>query len=252
MIDNHIFYIVLPLAFATGASVGSFVTMASYRLPLGQEIVFTPSHCTKCNATLTVRDLFPILSWLFARGRCRHCQVPVSIRYPLIELALGLTFAALIPLYGLGAKTLLLLLLATELAILIVTDIEHTIIPDGVQIALFFTGVAWCIRRDADWGDVFVSATAGLSLGLLLHYGYKVLRKKDGLGFADVKFFCVAGVWLSFTSFVSFLFIAGVLGTLTGLLWRELKRGPIFPFGPALAVSLFINVLFPNLITRLM
>jgi prepilin signal peptidase PulO-like enzyme (type II secretory pathway) len=251
MINNQLFTIVLPLAFLLGACVGSFVTMASYRLPLDQEIVFKPSHCPHCAATLTVRDLFPLLSWILARGRCRHCHAPVSARYPLIELALGIAFAALVFCYGISFKTLLLLLLVTELAILIVTDLEHTIIPDGVQIAMFFTGILWCIRSNADWVDVTISASLGLGLGLALHYGYKWLRKKDGLGWADVKFLGVAGVWLPLAAFVPFLFFSGLMGTLTGLLWQVLKRGPIFPFGPALAVSLFINVLFPDLLARL-
>jgi leader peptidase (prepilin peptidase)/N-methyltransferase len=117
--------------------------------------------------------------------------------------------------------------------------------------ALFFTGIAWCIRSEADWGEVLTSAATGLSLGLLLHYGYKWVRKKDGLGWADVKFLGIAGVWLPLMSFVPFLFLSGVMGTLTGLLWRALRRGPIFPFGPALATALFINVLWPNLLQRI-
>jgi prepilin signal peptidase PulO-like enzyme (type II secretory pathway) len=146
----------------------------------------------------------------------------------------------------------MLALLATELAILIVTDLEHMIIPDGVQVALLFTGIFYDIGRDAEWSAVFKSAALGLGLGLLLHYGYKAVRKKDGLGWADVKFFCVAGVWLPFASFVSFLFFAGIFGTLTGFVWRAQNRGAIFPFGPALAASLFLNVLFSNLLLRLL
>ncbi len=252
MIDNQLLFSVLPIAFVLGACVGSFVTMASWRLPRGEEIIFKPSHCPSCNATLTATDLVPLLSWVSARGHCRHCKASVSVRYPLIELSLAIAFTAVVLFYGVSFKAFLLLLLVSELAILIVTDLEHTIIPDGVQIALFFTGVFWCIARDADWDTVLTSALTGLSLGLLLHYGYKVLRKKDGLGWADVKFLCVAGIWLPLISFVPFLFIAGLIGTLTGLLWKRLGRGPLFPFGPALAVSLLINVLWPNLLQRLL
>jgi len=252
MPDSHHTTIFLTAAFLTGLAMGSFVSVASYRLPRGEEIVFKPSHCPHCGAMLAVRELFPLLSWLIQRGRCLHCAAPIGIRYPLIELAMGIAFFALALAFGLTFKTLILALLVTEFAILIVTDLEHTIIPDGVQIALFFTGIAWCILRDANWEDVIISATTGLFLGLLLHYGYKLLRKKDGLGWADVKFLCIAGVWLPLAAFPSFLFFAGVIGTLTGISWRLLKRGPLFPFGPALAVSLFINILWPNLFQHLM
>jgi leader peptidase (prepilin peptidase)/N-methyltransferase len=252
MVDYHILYIALPVVFLAGACVGSFVTMASWRLPREEEIVFTPSHCPHCNATLKARDLIPLFSWLSQRGHCRHCKAPVSARYPLIELSLAIAFTLVVLTFGLTFKTLLLLFLVTELAILIVTDLEHTIIPDGVQMVLFFTGIFWCILRDAEWEDVILSASAGLSLGLLLHYGYKWLRKKDGLGWADVKFLCVAGVWLPLAAFVPFLFFSGVIGTLTGLLWQKLGRGALFPFGPALAISLLINVIQPNLLQNLM
>jgi prepilin signal peptidase PulO-like enzyme (type II secretory pathway) len=252
MIDNHFISILLPVAFAVGASVGSFVTVASYRLPRGEEIVFKPSHCPHCAAVLKARDLFPVFSWALQRGRCRYCKMAIGARYPVTELALGLAFAGLFIAYGLSFKALILAFLVTELAILIVTDLEHTIIPDGVQIALFFTGIVYCNWRDFAWSDVLWSAASGLMLGLLLHFGYKALRKKDGLGWADVKFLCVAGVWLPPASFVSFLFFAGVFGTLTGLIWRALGRGPLFPFGPALAASLLLNVLFPDLLEKLL
>jgi prepilin signal peptidase PulO-like enzyme (type II secretory pathway) len=81
---------------------------------------------------------------------------------------------------------------------------------------------------------------------LALHYGYKWLRKKDGLGFGDVKFLAVAGLWLGVMPMVPFLFYAGVLGIITGLVWRALGLGPVFPFGPSLAVALFICVAYPE------
>src|SRR5271155_5398242 len=129
MLDIHILYIALPVAFLTGISVGSFVTMASWRLPRAEEIVFKPSHCPHCGATLTVRELIPLFSWAIQRGRCLHCATPIGARYPLTELSLGIAFSAIVATYGVSVETLMLLLLLSELAILIVTDLEHTMIP---------------------------------------------------------------------------------------------------------------------------
>lgn len=241
-------FLFLFFIFVLGAAVGSFVTMASYRIPRGKEIVFTPSHCTHCSKSLTARDLIPLLSWLMQRGRCRHCKTPVSPRYPLTELALGISFVGIVLLYGISISSLLFALLATELAILIITDLEHYIIPDSIQIAILITGIAYQIYKLADVQGVMMSMAAGLTLGLVLHYGYLYLRKKDALGFGDVKFLCVAGSWLPLTDFVPFMLFAGIMGIVTGLLWRWLGRGAIFPFGPALAFSLFINILFPDMI----
>lgn len=231
--------------------MGSFVTLASYRLPLGEDIIFKPSRCPKCDTPLGFRDLFPLLSWLIQRGHCRHCATPVSARYPLTELFLALTFAGMAYLFGPTLQTALLCLLATELAILIVTDFEHTIIPDSVQVALAITGILYAIYHDVDWTIPATSASTGLVLGLALHFGYPYLRKKEGLGFGDVKFLAVAGLWIPLSAFPAFLFISGLTGTFTGLIWRYTGRGEIFPFGPALALSLYINVIEPNLLERL-
>ncbi|MEI6730795.1 MAG: prepilin peptidase [Pseudomonadota bacterium] len=235
-------------AFLYGIATGSFVTMASYRIPLGQDLIFKPSYCPKCHSKVGAIGLIPVFSWLIQRGKCRNCKSTISLRYPLIELSLGLTFCLIVYLYGLSLTTLFLLLLASELLILIVTDLEHYIIPDSIQIALLITGLSYRIHSGSELSDIFITSIFGLSIGLLLHYGYLYLRKKDALGLGDVKFLAVAGIWLSFTSFVPFLFIAGVIGTLTGLLWRVLKRGEAFPFAPALAISLLINVLFPYIL----
>lgn len=244
LLPYHEFF--YSLAFLLGACMGSFVTLASYRLPLGEDIVLKPSRCPACNTSLKWYDLFPILSWLFAKGQCRHCHAPVHWRYPAIELALGLAFLALAMHYGASLQTILLCLLATELVILIVTDFEHMIIPDSVQVALAVTGICYNIYHNTDWQQPALSAALAGGLGLALHYGYPILRKKDGLGFGDVKFLAVAGIWLPAETLPVFFFVAGVIGTVTGLLWKLKKQnGGIFPFGPALAASLLINVVFP-------
>lgn len=244
-------YILLPFAFLVGTCMGSFVTMASYRIPLGLDIVFRPSYCPPCGANLTPRELFPLLSWFLQKGLCLHCKTPISIRYPLTEIALGSIFTALAWQYGFGMQALFYALLATELAILIVTDLEHFIIPDSIQAALLITGATYDVWRFADINDVAGGVALGLAIGLSLHYGYLYLRKKDALGWGDVKFLAVAGVWLPPVDFVPFLFLSGVIGIVTGLTWRRLGRGPVFPFGPALALSLFINVLIPDILARL-
>lgn len=70
-----------------GPTLGSFATMLSYRLPRGLSIIAPTSSCPQCKARLDPRDLVPIFSWLFSKGRCRHCGAKISVRYPLIELS---------------------------------------------------------------------------------------------------------------------------------------------------------------------
>jgi len=228
-----------------GLCFGSFITCASYRLPLEIDVVKKPSYCPSCNATLAFKDLWPVLSWVTAGGKCRHCKTKVSIRYPLIEIFTAAVFLLIYHQYGLTLQALLLALLAVALLVMIVADLEHYIIPDQIHIFLLPLGLAYHFTIGTPPTDVTYGFLAGTGLGLALHYGYGWLRKKDVLGFGDVKFFAVAGVWLTLMPFVPFLFLSGLLGVIFGLFWRAIGKGPIFPFGPALAVSLFICVMFP-------
>jgi leader peptidase (prepilin peptidase) / N-methyltransferase len=77
-----------------GLLVGSFLNVVVYRVPRHLSIVQPPSHCPACDARLTALDLVPVVSWLMLRGRCRHCHAPISLRYPMVELATGLAFAS--------------------------------------------------------------------------------------------------------------------------------------------------------------
>jgi leader peptidase (prepilin peptidase) / N-methyltransferase len=77
-----------------GLVVGSFLNVVVYRLPLGMSVVEPPSRCPSCETRLTVVDLVPVLSWLWLRGKCRHCGAHIAARYPLVELSSGLLCAA--------------------------------------------------------------------------------------------------------------------------------------------------------------
>lgn len=230
-----------------GLAFGSFITLASWRLPREEGLTLPPSRCTSCGARLGVRDLFPLFSWLFSRGRCRHCGVGVHWRYPAIEAVTALAFLAVYAAHGLNIESGLLMLACVALLVMIVVDFEHYLIPDEVQWALLALAVAYGWRIEAPWAEMAAGGAFGLALGLALKYGFRWLRGKEGLGMGDVKFLAVAGVWLGIYGMPVFLLLSGVLGVSLGIVWRLLKRGPYFPFGPALAMALFICVLFPRL-----
>ena len=139
----------------------------------------------------------------------------------------------------LGGLTVLLL-------IMIVVDFEHYIIPDSVQVGLLLLGIVWRVQHYIEWDDIVIGGTLGLAIGIALVLGFRYLRNKEALGYGDVKFLAVAGVWLGALPLLPFLFYGGLLGILTALPWRLMGRGAVFPFGPALAVSLYACVIFPE------
>ncbi len=233
-------------AMLLGLAFGSFVTLVTYRLPRGEPIFRGRSRCPSCAAALGPRDLVPVLSWLAHRGCCRRCGAPVSVRYPIMELVLAVLFVVVYLHVGATLPGLLLAALAVGLVTLSVIDLEVGIIPDRVLLVLAPLGLAYQLAI----GHVLV-ALAGAVLAGGLAFGLRVaflrLRGRNALGLGDVKFFATAGLWLGPMGLPAFMVIAGLGGAVFAVLWRRLGGDREFPFAPALALGLFLCLLFPGL-----
>lgn len=238
-------YIAALLA-VIGACVGSFITLITYRLPLGLDVIITRSRCPKCQKPLHARDLFPILSWVAMRGSSRCCQQKIGMRYPLVELICALCAMLPVMVYGASLSTLFLVGLLWAVVAIFITDLEHQIILDEVQIFVWVLGSLYALINGRALEDIVALTVIGAAIGLGLKYGFLYFAGKDGLGLGDVKFLAAAGVWLpAWQAFVPFMFAAGVLGIMSALLWKKAGHGERFPFGPALALSLLLCVLYP-------
>ena len=94
--------IILYIAFfLTGTVFGSFFTLAVYRIPRKENIVYGRSHCTSCGHKLSFIDLIPILSYIFLGGKCRYCGEKIRIRYLLLEVFSGIVFLLVALTHGL-------------------------------------------------------------------------------------------------------------------------------------------------------
>ncbi len=236
-----LFVIVIGLCF------GSFVTMASHRLPREQPIGSKRSHCPKCSHNLSFKDLWPVFSWLLSGGKCRHCAAPISPRYPLTELASAALLTVVYCNFALSAQSIILMLFSIALLTMLIADLETKIIPDEIHLFLIPLGILYHWHLATPVSEVAISTLLAGGLGLLLHYGYYWLRGFHGLGFGDVKFLFVVGLWLaSANQLAVYVFAIGVLGILTGVLWRFISKEERFPFAPSLAVALWILVLWPS------
>ncbi|MBU6476255.1 MAG: A24 family peptidase, partial [Alphaproteobacteria bacterium] len=132
-------------AFVTflGLVLGSFATALSYRLPQNISIVTKArSQCPSCRHALGAADLVPLFSWIFLKGKCRHCGARIGLRYPLIELATLFLCLLFFAIYGLRPETAAVFALAPVLVAIIDIDLWHRIIPDSLHVAVFLTGVA--------------------------------------------------------------------------------------------------------------
>ena len=124
------------VVFWFGCTVGSFLNVCIYRMPIGLSVVSPPSHCPNCKYSIPFSLNVPLVTWLTLRGKCANCREPISIRYFLVELLTGLMFLACWLLYG-GDSAAMALVLCLVMAGLITAtfiDLAHFIIPDEVTI----------------------------------------------------------------------------------------------------------------------
>ncbi len=231
-----------------GLTLGSFVGMASWRWPLGKNFI-VPSSCPACLHRLTLRELIPVFSWVIQRGRTRCCDRPLSLRYPAVEALNGILLGIVGWNAGLGTAFILLAMLFCALSIGALIDLEWKIIPDGVNCAVAILGVCWVVfLAPQDWGYRLINVLQCGSLGVFLAYFYSKWRKKDMLGWGDVKLMAASGFWFPPQWVGFYLFFAALQGIGLSLYWRRRTGEAEYPFVPPLAVSLAVLMIWQTFV----
>ena len=224
---NAVDGVLMGLFFATGAIVGSFANVCIHRLPRGLSVVHPGSSCPSCGAPVAFFDNVPVVSWLVLRGRCRRCEAPIHVRYPIVELLVALLFLAAGFLYGPTLVAASVAFLSAACVILAATDLESRTLPDEVTLGTLALGLVLAVLRDrAASGPGFarpiaeshiVEAGLGALLGALflegVRRGYARLRGQEGMGAGDVKMLAMAGAFTGPAGVFFTLFFASLAGT---------------------------------------
>ncbi|MEO4053311.1 prepilin peptidase [Solibacillus sp. CAU 1738] len=226
-------------AFIFGLVFGSFFNVVGLRVPKKESIVSPPSHCTNCNRQLGALDLVPVFSYVLLRGKCRTCKAKISPIYMITELITGLLFAYAFWTIGFQLELAVALIFISLLVIITVSDIAYMLIPDKI---LLFFGILLIIGRIIvpldPWWDSIVGAIIGFGILLLI-----AIISKGGMGGGDIKLFLVIGLVLGTFNTLLTLFIASVIGMITGVIVLKLRgqgrKAPI-PFGPSIAIATII------------
>jgi leader peptidase (prepilin peptidase) / N-methyltransferase len=247
---------VIWIAAALGAIVGSFLNVVIHRYPREESIVFPASHCPHCRTAIKAYDNVPVLAWLWLRGKCRACREPITARYPLVELANALFYAAIFQRTGLTPGFLAVAALVSMTLVLIYIDLDIQILPDvidlpGVGIGLLVGGT----HLGALYPDLMLSKTllesivgAAVGAGVLavIALTYQLIRKVEGMGWGDVKMMAMLGAVLGWEPLFPLFLLASVVGALVGL-FIAAKSGAgmqvAVPFGVFLGLA-FLVVLF--------
>ena len=226
------------IALLAGASLGSFLNCAAWRIARGKGFVRGRSRCPSCGRVLRAPELIPIISWVALRGRCRGCKGAISLRYPLCEAL----FALLTLLAIIRSSTVLLfvrnLAFLACLFCLSLVDLETGRIPGG---CLAGAALAWALTSPftMSWSEAALRLGAGLFyaaalLGLSL--AMDRLFRRESLGGGDIRLFAVVGLYLGWAGTLFALLGSCVLGIAFAALLRRRADEP-FPFGPAIAAA---------------
>jgi leader peptidase (prepilin peptidase)/N-methyltransferase len=243
-------WIIWAYAALVGAAVGSFLNVCIYRLPEGLSVVRPRSRCPECSAAIGWRDNIPIASWVMLRGRCRGCRTPISVQYPLIELATAAIWLAAAARHGLSWDALAVAIFFTLLLGIALTDARTYIIPDEFTYGGLILGLLLSL---APGGLTFLQSIAGAALGFVFLYGAGWLGewwlKKPAMGGGDIKMMAMVGAFLGPLGALLTIFLGALVGTII-FLPISLRTKKLVPFGIFLALGAAVTQVWGDDLVR--
>ena len=251
--------------FILGLFIGSFLNVLIDRLPRGEKITGR-SYCESCKKTLTWKDLVPLLSFIYLKGKCRYCSARFSYQYPILEFMTGLMFVATYTLTGgifnfqfsifneiINHNSSIInlfyyLFIVSCLIVIFFADLRYGIIPDKILFpAILVTSIFYLFSSPVA-PVIFNHLSSAIGTFLFFLFIYLITKAK-GMGFGDVKLAFVIGLILGFPGTILALYIAFLTGGFVGfilILWKKVRLNLAVPFGPFLVVGTLISLFFAD------
>ncbi|MCX5815602.1 MAG: prepilin peptidase [Proteobacteria bacterium] len=228
--------------FIFGLIVGSFINVCIYRLPRSKSIILPRSFCPSCEKSIKFYDNIPIVSYIFLRGKCRHCGAKISIKYPVVEFITAFLFLLFYKKYGLSYEFLINILFVSLIITISFIDLEFQIIPDVLSIGGLFAGFALAFFRKPIffYHDALYGILIGGGILFAIAYGYQLITKREGMGGGDIKLLGMIGAFCGLKGVIFSLMSGSVIGTLVGIPLMLIKGKDTkyaIPFGPFLSLG---------------
>lgn len=231
----YIFILVL------GLIVGSFLNVCILRIPAGESIVTNSSHCMSCGKKLHWYELIPVLSWLALRGKCSKCHAPISIQYPLVELANGILWLLVTLQCGFTSDTILGCLLVSVLFVASVIDARTRELPLGTTVSVAVLGLIRIMLEPSMFKtSILGMLVVGGFLLLLL-----ILSGGSAIGGGDVKLMAGSGLFLGLPLNLFAFFTGCIIGSVIHIIrMKFFGAGRDLAMGPYLAIGIVIAFLW--------
>lgn len=205
--------------------------------PLG--LARPASRCPHCGHRIRWYENLPVLSWLALRGKCSECHAPISVRYPVVELATAALFGLAAARFGPHPATLAWCAALALLVALALIDLDTSYLPDALNGPLLWGGL---IAASFGWTVPLPTALAGAVAGYLvlwsLYWLFKLTTGREGMGAGDFKLLAALGAWLGWQALLPITLMASIVGlvfTVPRRLMGRMGAWQATPFGPFLA-----------------
>jgi len=257
-----------------GLCVGSFLNVVAYRLPLMMErdwksechefleleppsfddrltsinLATPTSACPNCGHTLRAWENIPVISYLLLKAKCSSCKTSISAQYPTVEFLTGIASLAVAYRFGVTLQTVAALCLTWALIALTLIDLKKQLLPDSITMPLLWFGIFISLFDVfTDLKSSVIGAIAGYLILWSVFHLFKIITKKDGMGYGDFKLLSALGAWAGFSYLPQIILISSVVGSIAGismLILGKTKQQQPIPFGPYLAVAGWIALLW--------
>ena len=231
------------IIFIFGITIGSFLNVCIYRIPLGESIVMAPSHCMTCGRKLKWNDMVPVFSWLVLGGKCRNCKSKISVQYPIIEGVNGILYVMICAVNGLEWSSVIYCFMASALLVLSIIDWRTYEIPFGINVFLFVLGVAMTILDRGNLAEHLIGmiCVSGL-LGILY-----LLTGGRAIGGGDIKLMFACGLLLGWKLILLAFFLGCIIGSVVHIIRMSVKKaGRMLAMGPYLSAGILLAALWGN------
>ncbi len=239
---------------------GSFLNVIAYRLIHDLSFKESRSICPSCHHAINWYDLLPIISWIMLKRRCRHCQQPISLLYPLIELLTAISLFGMTH-YIIPTYWPIYFIFISALIITIRTDLETMQISRLVTLCLIPLPIIASLTFYSSYpliplrlSSVLLGASFGYFVLWLINKLFFWYAKQDGMGQGDLDLLATIGAFTGLTGAWFSLVIGSISGATAGLILIGLRRSPtnhLLPFGPFLALGALIFIFFQDKLLNL-
>lgn len=263
-----------------GLCVGSFLNVVAYRLPLMMErdwknecheflelepvkqddrlaslnLATPASACPNCGHRLRAWENIPVISYIFLKAKCSSCGSKISLQYPLVELLTGIASLVVAYRFGVSMQTTAALAFTWILFALTLIDLKKQLLPDNMTLPLLWFGIFIAFFDVfTDLASSVIGAMAGYLILWSVYHLFKLLTKKEGMGFGDFKLLAALAAWTGYSFLPQIILVSSVVGSIAGismLIIGKTKQQQPIPFGPYLAVAGWIALLWGETINQ--